>query len=58
LRRWEHNNRTDFKIIDVSTRNWVDAAQDRDYLRAHECGIEPSGFIDHGIIIITIITSI
>ena len=33
--RWEDNIRMDMKEIDVSTRNWVDLAQDRDYWGAH-----------------------
>ena len=33
-RRWEDNIRMDFKEIGINTRNWVDSAQDRDYLRA------------------------
>ena len=33
-RRWEDNIRMDPKEIDVSTRNWVDLAQDKDYWRA------------------------
>ena len=32
--RWEDNIRMDFKEIGVSTRNWVDSTQDRDYWRA------------------------
>ena len=31
--RWEDNIRIDLKEIDINTRNWVDSAQDRDYLR-------------------------
>ena len=30
-RRWEDNIRMDLKEIGISTRNWVDSAQDRDY---------------------------
>ena len=30
----------DLKEISISTRNWDNSAQDRDYLRARECGIE------------------
>ena len=30
-RRWEDNIRMDLKEISISTRNWVDSAQDRDY---------------------------
>ena len=33
-RRWEDNIRMDLKEICINTRNWVDSAQDRDYLRA------------------------
>ena len=33
-RRWEDNSRMDLKEIGISTRNWVDSAQDRDYWRA------------------------
>ena len=32
--RWEENIRMDLEEIAVHTRNWVDSAQDRDYLRA------------------------
>ena len=32
--RWEDNIRMDLKEIGISTRNWVDSAQDRDYWRA------------------------
>ena len=34
IRRWEDNIRMDLTKIGVSTRNWVDLAQGRDYLRA------------------------
>ena len=34
-RRWEDNIIMDLKEIGINTRNWVDSAQDRDYLRAH-----------------------
>ena len=30
-RTWEDNIRMDLKEICISTRNWVDLAQDRDY---------------------------
>ena len=30
-RRWEDSVRTDLKEICISTRNWVDSSQDRDY---------------------------
>ena len=33
-RRWEANSRMDLKEIGINTRNWVDPAQDRDYLMA------------------------
>ena len=32
--RWEDDIRKDLKEIGISTRNWVDSAQDRDYWRA------------------------
>ena len=32
--RWEDNIRMDLKEIEVSTMNWVDSTQDRDYWRA------------------------
>ena len=32
--RWEDNITMDLKEIGVSTRNWVDLAQDKDYCRA------------------------
>ena len=31
--RWENNIRMDLKEISISTRNWVDWTQDRDYSR-------------------------
>jgi len=30
-RSWEDNIRMDLKEIGISTRNWVESAQDRDY---------------------------
>jgi hypothetical protein len=33
-RRWEDNIRVDLGEIGISTRNWVDSAQDRNYWRA------------------------
>jgi hypothetical protein len=33
-RRCEHNIRINLKEIDISMRNWIDSAQDRDYWRA------------------------
>ena len=32
--RWEDNIRMDLNEIGISTRNWIDVAQDRDYWRA------------------------
>ena len=34
-RRWENNIRMDLKETSISTRNFVDSAQDKDYCRAH-----------------------
>ena len=34
LARWEDNIRMDLEEICISTRNWVDSAQDMDYWRA------------------------
>ena len=31
--RWEDNIRMDIKEISINTGNWVDSAQDRDYIR-------------------------
>ena len=33
-RRWEGNIRMDLEEIGISTGNWVDSAQDRNYWRA------------------------
>ena len=33
-RRWEDNIRMDLREIGISTRNWVNSDQDRDYWRA------------------------
>ena len=33
-RRWEDNIRIYLKVLGISTRNWVDSAQDKDYWRA------------------------
>ena len=36
------------KEIDINARNWVNSAQDRDYLECPcECGTEPPGSINH-----------
>ena len=32
--RWEDNIRMDLKEIGINTRNWVNSAQDREFLRA------------------------
>ena len=32
-RRWEDNIRMDFQEIGINAGNWVDSAQDRNYLR-------------------------
>ena len=49
-RRWEDNIRMGLKEIDISTRNWVDSAQDTDLLESpFECGIKPSDSISHGV---------
>ena len=32
--RWEDNIRIDLKEMGISTRNWIDSAQCRDYWRA------------------------
>ena len=48
--RWEENTRMDLKELGINTRNWVDSAQDRDLLESPcERGIEPLGFISHGV---------
>ena len=39
----------DLKEIGINTRDWVDYAQDRDYWRACECGIEPPDSVSHGV---------
>ena len=33
-RRWENNIRMDLKEKVINARNWVDSAQDKNYLRA------------------------
>jgi hypothetical protein len=33
-RRWEDNIRMDLDEIDINEDNWIDSAQDRNYLRA------------------------
>ena len=39
--RWKDNIRMDLKEVDINTKNWVDSAQNRDYWRPCDCGIEP-----------------
>ena len=46
-RRWEDNIRIrmDLEEIGINAGNWVDSAEDRNYWRPCECGIEPPGSI-------------
>ena len=47
-RRWEVNTRITLKEIGISTRNWVDSTQDRNYWRAFaKLVIEVPGYIIH-----------
>jgi hypothetical protein len=39
----------DLEEIGISTGNWIDSVQDRDYWRALVCSIEPPGFISYGV---------
>ena len=49
MRRWEDNIRMYLEERGINAGNWVDSAQDRDYLDSPwECDTEPSGFISHG----------
>ena len=48
-RRWEDNIRMDGKEMVINKGNYVDTAQDRNYWRPSECGIEPPGSISHGV---------
>ena len=49
-RRWEDNIRMDLKEIGINKRNWIDSAQNMNYWRALvKCGIEPPGYITHGV---------
>ena len=49
-RRWEDNIRMDLKEIGINAGNWVDSAQDRNYLEGRcEFGIVPPGSISHGV---------
>ena len=49
MRRWEDNIRMDLEEIGINAGNWVDSAQDKDYWRPCECGIETPSSISHGI---------
>ena len=46
-RRWKDNIRMDLKEIGINKRNWVDSAQDGE--SPCECGIDPPGSINHGV---------
>ena len=47
--RWEDNIRMDLVQIGINAGNWVNSAQDRNYLESPcKCGIEPPGSISHG----------
>ena len=53
IRRWENNNRMDLKETGVDRESWVDSAQEKGLLESLcECGIEPPGFISHGVSIL------
>ena len=41
--RWDDNIRLELKKIEDNSKNWIDLAQDMDYWRAFNCGIEPWG---------------
>ena len=46
----------DLKEIAISTKNWVNSAQDKGLLESScECGIEPPGFISNRISLVKII---
>ena len=51
MRRWEDNIRMNLEEIGINAGNWVDSAQDSDYLLENpcECGIEHPGSISHGV---------
>ena len=51
--KWEDDIRMRLKemLVGINTRNWVYSAQDRDYWRALERGIEPTSSISHGVCI-------
>ena len=44
--RWKDNNRMNLKALDISTKNWINLAQDRGYF---VCGIGPPRLISHGV---------
>ena len=49
-RRWEDNIRMELEEIGISAGNWVGFAQGKGLLEIPcECGIEPPGFISHGV---------
>ena len=49
-RRWEDNIRMNLEEIGINADNWVDSAQDKEYLASPcECGVDPSGYISHGV---------
>ena len=49
-RRWEDNIRMHLKEIGISTRNWVDSAQDRHYWRVFEnAALSLRVAISHGV---------
>ena len=49
-RRWEDNIIMELEEIGINAVNWVDSAHDRKSVESPpECGIEPPGFINHGV---------
>ena len=49
-RRWEDDIRMDLEEIGINAGNWVDLILYRVYSRARcDCGIEPPGYISHGV---------
>ena len=48
--RYEDNIRMELEEIGINAVNWVDSAHDRKSVESPpECGIEPPGFINHGV---------